>query len=264
MLTILYEWKNSLTLFKKDTFLLLLYSWYKLSGQLYKHVLKYLLLAFLGWVILFAVEFFIFYWFGYSYYQFVETKILFWAFSIIFHYLTILLARPTLEKKDTHYILSKGLGYLMPLFGAYFFYILAQFLWIGSLGLILAPFIGVNWRLFDLVIAMFNFSNTTMSFFVRVFIILFLLDSKGSFNDCLRSVWCGYKMLLFNLPITLFLCGFLLIFYNMLNLISAHFPFVEKDLMYVILYPLIIALITTVYIKRVHDQCNLYLGRGTR
>lgn len=261
MRSIFYEWKNSLTLCKKDTFLLLLYSWYKLSKQLYAYVLYYVLGAFIIWAITAIVRFFAFLYLPSDYAQFIETTTFVRPAFAIFQYIIILLARPTLDKKDAYYIFSKGLKYILSvalttvLYGLSRAFVTALVL----LGYIIFRFDNqffFPWYLFVLK----TFGNVWL--FLWIWILLFLLDSKGSIRDCFRSVWYGYKMALFNVPITLFLGGFLVGFYKIISLIGTHFSFVGQDLVYVLLYPMVIALITTIYIKRVHDQCSLYAGRG--
>ncbi|RTL07186.1 hypothetical protein EKK58_03355 [Candidatus Dependentiae bacterium] len=261
MLTILYEWKNSLTLFKKDTLLLLLYSWYKLSKQLYKNMLYFFLVTCFIWAILSSLHLVTFLYFRYNYTQSTATISLIRVAFPIFQYIVILLARPTLEKKDGHYIISKGLQYIPSAALTTLLYGLSRAF---VTGLVLCGYMifNFNYQLFVPWLVFFLQTHGNVWLFLWIWIMLFLLDFKPSIKNCFRSVWFGYKMALFNLPITLFLIGFLIGFYKIISFIGAYFSTVEQDLVYVLFYPIIIALIATIYIKRVHDQCSLYTGRG--
>lgn len=261
MLTILYEWKNSLTLLKKDTLLLLLYSWYKLSKQLYEDIVYYVILTFFIWVITGPIRLFTFVYLAYNYPSLDETISFFVVAFAILKYIIILFARPTLKKKDRHYIMAKGLSYLPSVVLTTLLYGLSRAL-VSALVLFGYLIFHFDNKLFfpSYLFGLRTLGNVWL--FLWTWIMLFLLDSDRSIRACFKSVWFAYKMAFFNLPITLFLVSFLMGFYKIISFIGMYFSSVEQDLVYVFLYPTVIALITTIYIKRVHDQCNLYLGRG--
>jgi hypothetical protein len=104
------------------------------------------------------------------------------------------------------------------------------------------------------------FKEIVMPLYVWIF--FFLLDSKGYVKDCFKSVWKGYRMTLFNLPIVMILASFLKAGHYTVALISNFFPALLPTFLYDVTYPFVISLIATVYIKRLHDQCSLFFGRG--
>lgn len=254
MLTILYEWKNSLTLFKKDTLLLLLYSWYKLTVQVYKDLFRYF-----WWLIVPFVVFLI-----YSQIHGDDARVSTPVCGILFiiiQYVIILLARPTLEKKDRRYVMNKGLAYIFSIMITLFLYKLSTVLSAVLITVSSIPFVALNGQFYvGWFLSLLAFFTGTL-LFLWILILLFLLDSKGSVRDCFKALWHGYKMALYNAPISIALAGLLTMGYYALALLDTYFSPQFQGVLYVFVFPIAITLIATVYIKRVHDQCSLYFGR---
>ncbi|HTM06046.1 MAG TPA: hypothetical protein VL201_02300 [Patescibacteria group bacterium] len=252
---IFYEWKNSLALLKKDMLLLLLYSWYKLTIQVYKDLLFYfwwLVVPFLGFFIYSQI---------YGDQASVSTA-LGGIFFLVIQYIVLFFARPTLEKKDTNYVIKKGSSYIFSVAITFFLYKLSMNMVAWIIAVTSMPFILLNVQLFSgLFLSLLNFFKG-IELSLWVWVLLFLLDSRGSIKDCFKAIWHGYKMVFFNVPISIFLAGFLIISYYAIALVDTYFSPSFQGVLYLVLLPVAITLIVTVYIKRVHDQCSLFFGRS--
>ncbi len=90
-----------------------------------------------------------------------------------------------------------------------------------------------------------------------LFFILFFADSEGGFKSFLFSMWNALKMVVYNLPLVLiigFCFGMPAVIFN--------FVFFINPLMYgvvsTLLLPIGVCTYTNIYIKRLHDQFDLY------
>ena len=107
----------------------------------------------------------------------------------------------------------------------------------------------------------------------QIFLILFFADSVGGLRNFLRSFWNSLKMIIFNTPLIIIIGSFLYIPFvidigyglysqNILNyslfLKYYHLIFI---LIAILLLPIFICPFANIYIKKVHDQFDLYFGK---
>ena len=99
-----------------------------------------------------------------------------------------------------------------------------------------------------------------------VFLILFFADSEGGFKKFLLSMWNALKMMIYNLPLILVITLFLVMvngfFY--IPILFLNYLYFIAPLRYLFtaigafLMPITICTYTNIYIKRLHDQFDLY------
>jgi hypothetical protein len=104
---------------------------------------------------------------------------------------------------------------------------------------------------------------------LHIFFILFFADSTGTLKDCFLSLWYGLKMIIFNLPL-------LTIMGLIIYVLSAKFflfvlPYINhpdwsysliSDTLTALLLPISVCIYTNIYIKRLHDQFDLYFNKA--
>jgi len=112
------------------------------------------------------------------------------------------------------------------------------------------------------IIAIFNVSALVVWY---IFLVLFFLDSEGGPKNFLLSMWYALKMIIFNFPLILAI-GIILRFPMwFLNLLYYHYygniiiiPTVIYNIIGVLLLPIGICTYANIYIKKLHDQFDLY------
>jgi hypothetical protein len=90
-----------------------------------------------------------------------------------------------------------------------------------------------------------------------IFFVLFFADSDGGLKNIFISAWNAWKMVIYNLPLLLIvaLCfGIPILLFNHLIYISP----LMKVIIAAFLMPITVCTNTNIYIKRLHDQFDLY------
>lgn len=173
----------------------------------------------------------------------VGTKLTYWPLLSVFPLFLLifsiyLAARPSTLKKDWLYFLSYGkhfiwfcLFFILWLVVLCCLHLLGWITWSFSLPLH-APYMPL-------------FSMTTF----------FLLDSDGSWSSARASLYRGLLYVMYNAPICIILAGIFWIFWYALTLVCCW-----AAVLMVLVWPLAIAVYNTLYIKRIHEQFQLYFG----
>lgn len=99
-----------------------------------------------------------------------------------------------------------------------------------------------------------------------VFLVLFFADSEGGFKNFLFSLWNALKMVIYNLPLILVMILFVavinLFFYSPIFIFNHLFFGTLFEYLFtaveVFLMPISICIYANIYIKRLHDQFDLY------
>lgn len=90
-----------------------------------------------------------------------------------------------------------------------------------------------------------------------VFSLLFFLDSKKQPKDFVFSLWYAFKMVIFNFPlVTVFQVSLYIAAYSFCYYTS--FSFATYFLISALLMPIPVCTYTNIYIKKLHDQFDLY------
>jgi hypothetical protein len=146
----------------------------------------------------------------------------------IFVLVIFMLSRPSVPLKNIDYIIEQfmrfGLGFLLLYISFYMF-----FPWVHMLmtSLILMP--------------------------IFICALLFYLDSAGSLEDISMSLWRGVKMYLFNLPFFLIAATIVYIVWHNLPVHSIYWKYI-----FFLFVPFVVSYFKNMYVKRLHDQFNLY------
>jgi hypothetical protein len=125
--------------------------------------------------------------------------------------------------------------------------------------------------LFWLFMPLFSWSSAT--YYGYIFTVLFFADSEGGLKNFLLSLWNAIKMVVFNLPLMVILGG---MFYalgwiggwSLQQLLIAHdipiYPryFLLFNIVGALLLPIGVCTFANIYIKRLHDQFDLYFNKG--
>lgn len=156
-----------------------------------------------------------------------------WVFANMFLkalslFIIFMLSRPSVSLKNIHYIVEKlpnfGLGFL--LFYIFFYIVVAAFK-VLIVGLIMVP--------------------------ILICSLLFYLDTAGSLEDVVLSLWRGIKMYLFNFPFFLLSAIVVLGIWYQVTLLSIYWKYV-----FFLFVPFVVSYFKNMYVKRLHDQFNLY------
>jgi hypothetical protein len=109
---------------------------------------------------------------------------------------------------------------------------------------------------------------------LHILFILFFAESEGSLKSCLLSFWYGLKMIVFNLP--LFTIIGIIVYSLSVKLFLFVLPFVSflpyinypdwsyglmQDTITALLLPISVCIYTNIYIKKLHDQFDLYFNK---
>lgn len=175
-------------------------------------------------------------------------KMFLWFLISIYYIIIFACAlRPSINLKNLNYFITKQ--YLPKIFFLSFF--------------IFLYLIFVYFNIFE---KLSNFGFISIIFLpIIIFYLLFLLDSEQYFIDYFKSFGRAFIMFFYNLP---FFLTFFIIFYLILTLILKIFiflfPFLTNQplIWYIInilfIMPLYMSILTSFYIKRVHDQFLIY------
>jgi len=94
-----------------------------------------------------------------------------------------------------------------------------------------------------------------------IFSVLFFADSEGGLKSFLFSLWNALKMIVYNCPLLLIMgiCFYLpVLIFNSIFFISP----LMKHIIAAILLPIGVCTYTNIYIKKLHDQFDLYFNRA--
>ncbi|QQR53354.1 hypothetical protein IPH25_00620 [bacterium] len=301
-----YSWKEAVLLARADTLKLVLYSSYKTIKATYKNVLIYLWLPYL---LALSVHFQQLN--GHLQSPSAVFMIAFCDFLLLF--LTVLLVRPSVERKNYAYLFSKTKSCFVPFvlltfifFHPFFTQLLGWFAPLFKLIAIIALFFmtdsdgrwselyrsvarAVKMSLYNLPIVLVGLifyllllqKNTWIIIISPLIIVLWLLPALGMF--LLFTIFFLSEFVHFLARIFSFAWIFDFAFWDKLKLPIVDFAFYVflggmKDIYYFVSYihalfsywsaifailflPLLISCIGVFYIKRVHDQCDLYFGK---
>jgi hypothetical protein len=121
--------------------------------------------------------------------------------------------------------------------------------------------------LFWIFMPLFSWSSAT--YYGYIFTVLFFADSEGGPKNFLLSLWKALKMIFFNLPLILivgvaiYVSGLIGIqclaqLLALYNIPVYPYLFLFVNLLGALLLPMSICTYTNIYIKRLHDQFDLY------
>jgi hypothetical protein len=125
--------------------------------------------------------------------------------------------------------------------------------------------------LFWLFMPLLSWSSAT--YYGYIFIVLFFADSEGGPKSFFRSLWNALKMIFFNLPLILLLGGVIYAFgwiggWCLDRLVIAYdmpiYPqfFLLCNMFGALLLPIGVCIYTNIYVKRLHEQFDLYLNES--
>jgi hypothetical protein len=236
-MTLVQAWIDSLTLLKPKNLQLFAMVTLKSIVEAYKLMFKYF-----WWVILlielcYVVLLFSLYPMTIMWSYLLVIRLAFWLYQLLL-FAVCTITRPSIVKKDCAYFRSQ-------FFSFFYFAILLLFL----------PR---------------EISSTPFSAWT-VFLLLFFLDSEKGPKHFLFSMWNALKMIVFNFP--LMLCVYAAMW--LLNIVVSGFifaivelvgtnPFILQclgllqSLLIVLLLPIGVCIYANIYIKKLHDQFDLY------
>jgi hypothetical protein len=114
------------------------------------------------------------------------------------------------------------------------------------------------------------FSWSSASYYGYIFTVLFFADSVGGPKNFFLSIWNAIKMVVFNLPLVVpigavvYVCGWVgnqLITYMLISYditLSLKIP-LAINLIGALLLPIGVCIFANIYIKKLHDQFDLYV-----
>lgn len=125
--------------------------------------------------------------------------------------------------------------------------------------------------LFWIFMPLFSWSSAT--YYGYIFTVLFFADSHGGPKNFLLSLWKALKMIFFNLPLILivgvaiYLCGLIGIqcVAQLLAIYSIPvypYLFLFVNVLGALLLPMSVCIFANIYIKRLHDQFDLYFKQS--
>jgi len=242
------SWKESLLIFKPQNLRLFLLITLKSIVETYKVWLKYW-----GWLIIVKLFISLLFQHGGLIWEYADYISDYIELTLIFG--LFLAVRSSLEKKDFHYFF----GYQTSMHFITFSLagVIFIFVWLLSWSILTYIFLGVpprlvnvNWWLMYGILYMYLFT----------FYSLFLLDSDCSFNNLLMSLTRALKMIFYNIPFmiisSIILGLFLWMLQSFLLLGSLLYP-----ILLLLLVPIPLCFLTNFYIKRIHDQFDLYFPK---
>jgi len=124
--------------------------------------------------------------------------------------------------------------------------------------------------LFWIFLPLFSWSSAT--YYGYIFAVLFFADSEGGCKNFLLSLWNALKMVFFNVPLMVILGGFMYALgwfggYYLHQLCLAYnipiYPqyYLLFNAVGALLLPIGVCFYTNIYIKRLHDQFDLYFRK---
>jgi hypothetical protein len=239
LMTLIQSWADSLTLLKPKNLQLFVMVTIKSIIEAYKLYFRYF-----WWVIhLMVVEALFPYYFQlpeYALYNSSYNHVFFfiscWLYELLF-LVACFSTRPSILQKDS----------------AYFWFQLKRI------------------ALFWIFVPIFSWSSAT--YYGYIFTVLFFADSEGGPKSFLLSLWNAIKMVVFNLPLMMILGGVVYLIgwlggRGLEQLMVAYgmsvYPqfFLLFNILGALLLPIGVCLYTNIYIKKLHDQFDLYFNKA--
>lgn len=153
--------------------------------------------------------------------------------------------RPSVDKKNCAYMRKYAKKY-------FFGYLLLQALFFMFF---MIPFCLISSSICCSLDIDFTVSQYYLSVVLNILATLFYLDLNRSFVTIPKAVWFSIKMGFYNLP---FVAIVTLTASALLHVLSLCPPIIR--VLWLLVYPLLFALVTNYYTKKVHDQARLYQG----
>ena len=204
-------------------------------------------------------------------------------FALLLLFITMLAARPSTLKKNISYFLSYKKHFLYfviclaPLFGALFALVL-----LGAMNPLLSLWskFGLSSKApftFQFLFLLFKIGSSSASVSLQLKLdqpwlwvwILFFVDAKPTFINLFMAFWRTLKMFVYNAPFWLF--GYFLpvwVFNYTLNFllrsIVVRYHYLSAwavNIIWMLLFVVPICYVTNFYVKKIHDQFNLYYGK---
>lgn len=243
-MTLLQSWADSLTLLKPKNLQLFVMVTIKSILEAYKLYFKYF------WWLLLAMPLFLFIGPDFVVARYVETHN---GSQTLAYYLTLLgiaaslygllflaacfATRPSILQKDCSYFRTQFKKI-----------ILYWFVW-GALRVLLMKYT-LYWKLMPLGVVSLRAPEL-------IFFVLFFADSDGGLKNIFISLWNTLKMLVYNLPL---LCIVVFCF-SLPTVLFNYFMYISplmKIIIGALLMPIGVCTYANIYIKRLHDQFDLY------
>ncbi len=256
---LIQSWKDSLSLLAPKNLKLFLMVTAKTIKETYVGAVKY----FWWFILLYAVADFFF----------ANIPLIVSLFNWIWIFILALIARASVAKKNRSYFVGYakyfpaalgGMWLILCIFafGMFFIGVMVYLINSGNVQNIteIAQLIQNNTG--------YYFLGTTLSIFIQAWILLsifFLLDMPLNLKNWVKSIRFGYRMLIHNLPIFLILIGVVFLLYGFIDWgmsnILASVSVEESIFLHIFSFvgqPIIVALVSNLYIKRLHEQPQLY------
>lgn len=194
-------------------------------------------------------------------------------FDSIWLFILALLVRASVAKKDRSYFVQYSKYFPIALGGMWLILLIFLFLMIfigfivylikvGNIQDVAEVFHSLQDNILYILITKIS------GIFIQAWILLsifFLLDMPLNFKNWVKSIRFGYRMLIHNMPIFVILIGALSILFGFLDWVAiyilAFVPIDSTSILNVLSFmqePITVALVSNLYIKRLHEQPQLY------
>lgn len=196
-----------------------------------------------------------------------QSVILNYCIFIIIYILLIYLIRPSIDNKD----INNFFDFVTKKLYKYFFiltFLIFIFYWVFNaklLGNFLNYFLNiflVNSNLLKFNSYLFYILFILSPFFVNI--LFFLFDSQDIFIEKFKSIYRAFLILIYNYPFYLIVYFFFYNFFKFFDLLLEHYgySFILYNMINLLLLffiiPFYICLLVNYYIKRIHEQFNIY------
>lgn len=257
-MTLVQAWIDSIQLLKPKNLQLFVMVTLKSIIEAYKLLFKYFWWLFILQLICAGLVFSI------SWYFIIPMVII----PDLLFFMVCVITRPSIAKKDCAYFRSQ----------LYYFIYFISLQLIGALVGYLLSYLS---NPFSLVITLKSSSEFNLFFPWVVFLVLFFLDAEKNLKNFFVSIWSALKMIIFNFPIVLCIFVFLYIFnssvvflftkltegiFQLLIALGLRWRFLINITTLNIIVPLLLLPISictyaNIYIKKLHDQFDLYVSQ---
>jgi len=269
----LRSWKESLAVFLPKNAKLLFLVTLKSLLQSYKTIIIHA-----GWLLLLSTVLDIIYNTYFDYKSlFVLAPLLSWFITIFAFYL---IARPSIKRKGWGYYKDYWRHFIYFVLLSIFFWLIPNVILVLSVWLIqtIARLYSTVFSILILPVVVLPIltsllipvSNTILIHVspLLTFAIFFLLDSKATIRDAGKSLLNAFKMCFYNYPFCLLLFMIFLLFSVALQWLIYTFlgptSFLLSPLLSTVLLPIPLCFFNTFYVKRLHDQFDLYFPQTVK
>lgn len=203
----------------------------------------------------------------------LSIALLFSALLAILSYYLLLNIRPSVETKDQDYFVSYSFrGVLYFLLTVLFLFFLYNYFFAVTSKIyfldLIKRFINKIFAIIFMIPSHIESLNNLFEIFLSPFIIipfLFLNDSRPNLFQFLRAIYRGFKMIVYNYPFFLILFYLTKLIMTLIaSLVGLAFPqsfsLIRADLYFdiIILLPIYYSFLVNFYIKRLHEQFDIY------